>query len=192
MELHRQVHYSRRMLTPSPARLDSRRWATPGNPLVKLPLVRLTALYEDLEAGLRAKRLLEGVETTVKAQLPVCIKAELWRFDWLKEKSLRNMALSMAKESALVLVSASTNNPPPVEFQRWLKAWSQSREQNLSALVLLARPRPYEAGPHALHDCLERAARHKDVEFLCEFLESSAMADITPAWALNREEAFCS
>src|SRR6187399_1519267 len=100
------------------------------------PVIQVTAIYEDLEAGIRAKALMDCVQSGL--DLPAQLKLDLWRFDWLNELSIRNMALNIAKSSTLVVVSASTNNPFPVEMERWIRAWMQSREDQLSAIVLLA------------------------------------------------------
>jgi hypothetical protein len=177
------------MFKPSPPPLQSTRpKATPAT-----PTIQLTALYEDLEAGLRVKRLLDRVESAVKRELPVQFKLEVWRFDWLGEASLRNMALSMARSSALVLVSTSTDHPPIVELERWIRAWTQNRDDQLSALVLLTQEGNLRSGPHTLYNCLQRAARRKAVEFLCEYIQSTQdKREPIADWVLDREEAFSS
>lgn len=177
------------MFKPSPPPLQSTR----PKAIRHTPTIQLTALYEDLEAGLRVKHLLDRVESAVKRELPVQFKLEVWRFDWLGEASLRNMALSVARRSALVLISTSTDHPPTVELERWIRAWTQNREDQLSALVLLAQEGNLRSGPHTLYDCLQRAARRKAVEFLCEYIQSARderepIAD----WVMDREEAFSS
>jgi hypothetical protein len=177
------------MFKPSPPPLPSTRpKATPAT-----PTIQLTALYEDLEAGLQVKRLLDRVESAVKRELPVQFKLEVWRFDWLGEASLRNMALSMARSSALVLVSTSTDHPPIVELERWIRAWTQNRDDQLSALVLLTQEGNLRSGPHTLYNCLQRAARRKAVEFLCEYIQSTQdKREPIADWVLDREEAFSS
>ncbi|HEX5220550.1 MAG TPA: hypothetical protein VFZ59_13350 [Verrucomicrobiae bacterium] len=135
------------------------------------PSIQVTAIYEDLEAGIRAKALMDCVQSGL--DLPARLKVDLWRFDWLNELSMRNMALNIARNSTLVLVSASTNNPFPVETERWMRAWMQSRQAQLSAIVLLAMQATRAAGPHPLEDTLRRAAAHKQVEFYCEFFKPS-------------------
>ena len=135
------------------------------------PVIQVTALYEDLEAGIRAKALMDCVQSGL--DLPAQLKIDLWRFDWLNELSIRNMALNIAKSSTLVVISASTNNPFPVETERWMQAWMQRREDHLSAIVLLALEETPGAGCHPLKESLQRAAEQKQVEFYCEFFKSS-------------------
>ena len=141
------------------------------NTINYLPVIQVTAIYEDLEAGIRAKALMDCVQTGL--DLPARLKLDLWRFDWLNELSIRNMALNIAQNSTLVVVSASTNNPFPVEMERWMRAWTQSREDQLSAIVLLALEEAHSTGCHPLQASLQRVAQHKQVEFYCEFFKSS-------------------
>src|SRR5262245_53646794 len=97
----------------------------------ELPVIQVTAIYEDLEAGIRAKALMDCVQSGL--DLPAQLKVDLLRFDWLNELSIRNMALNTALNSTLLVVSASTNNPFPVEMERWMRAWEQGRQDQLSA-----------------------------------------------------------
>jgi hypothetical protein len=135
------------------------------------PVIQVTAIYEDLEAGLRAKALMDCVQSGL--DVPARLKLDLWRFDWLNELSIRNMALNIAKSSTLVVVSASTNKPFPVEMERWMRAWTQGREDQLSAIVLIALEHGHSAGCHPLQASLQRVAQQKRVEFYCEFFKPS-------------------
>ena len=136
-----------------------------------VPVIQVTAIYEDLEAGLRAKALMDCVQSGL--DVPAELKLDLWRFDWLNELSIRNMALNSAKSSTLVVVSASTNNPFPIEMERWMRAWTQSREDQLSAIVLIALEEVHSGRTHPLRESLQRVARQKRAEFYCEFFKPS-------------------
>lgn len=135
------------------------------------PVIQVTAVYEDLEAGIRAKALMDCVQSGL--DLPAQLKLDLWRFDWLNELSIRNMALNIAQSSTLVVVSASTSNPFPVEMERWMRAWMQSREEQLSAIVLLAAEEAHLGRRHPSLESLQRVALQKGVEFYCEFFKPS-------------------
>lgn len=137
----------------------------------QVPVIQVTAIYEDLEAGLRAKALMDCVQSGL--DIPAQLKLDLWRFDWLNELSIRNMALNIARSSTLVVVSASTNDPFPIEMERWMRAWTQSREDELSAIVLVAPEEAHSDRCHPLHESLQRVASHKRVEFYCEFFKPS-------------------
>jgi hypothetical protein len=155
----------------------------------QLAAIQVTALYEDLEAGVRAKALMDCVQSGL--DVPAQCKLDLWRFDWLGERSMGNMALSMARSSMLVLVSASTDNPASPELERWINAWMQSREDQLSALVLLAQDESRHWRRHPLQDCLQRAAAQKGVEFFSEFFKSSSSERETiPAYHAGQDEMF--
>ena len=151
----------------------------------QVPVIQVTAIYEDLEAGLRAKALMDCVQAGL--DLPAQLKLDLWRFDWLSELSIRNMALNIAQNSTLVVVSASTNNAFPVEMERWMRAWTQSREDQLSAIVLLALEESRSGRCHPLQERLQRVAQQKGVEFHCEFFKPSH-ADHGPVTAYRGYE----
>jgi len=153
-----------------------------------LPVIQVTAIYEDLEAGIRAKALTDCVQSGL--DLPAEFKVDLWRFDWLSELSMRNMALSIARNSTLVLISASTNNPFPVEMERWLRAWMQSREDQLSAIVLLASNETQSGAGHPLRESLERVAQEKGVEFYCELFKPHVEPGPVSSYRSGYDETF--
>jgi hypothetical protein len=140
-------------------------------------MIQVTTLYEDLEAGLRAKALMECVQSCMDT--PVEFKLGLWRFDWLKERSLANIALSATKRSELVIVSTTTAITLPGEMERWLHAWGQGREDHPSALMALLSHARYgsSACGHPLRDCLQSAAQRKGVDFFCEYYDPTIVTD---------------
>jgi hypothetical protein len=95
------------------------------------------------------------------------------------------MALSAAKSSMLVIVAASSRNPVPPAMQRWLRVWGQSREDQLSAVVLLAAGATLN---HPMLHCLQRVARQKGVKFLSEFYEAAPGNQGISNYRARREE----
>lgn len=82
-----------------------------------------------------------------------------------------SMALSMAKNSRLVIVSASSGKPMPNELEIWMNAWVQNHDAELAALILLAPEDVRFAQSTALPELLQRIANQKNVSFLSEFFE---------------------
>jgi hypothetical protein len=152
----------------------------------RIPVLQVTALYEDLEAGVRGQALVDCVRAGL--DVPAQFKIDLWRFDWLNELSLGNMALSMARSSGLILVSASSSNPFPPEVERWFEAWVQSPGDAASSLVLLAAEHARASGSHPLRDRLQQIARRKGVDFFCELFRPAVEAEIAGAPPLARGE----
>jgi hypothetical protein len=133
-------------------------------------LIRAAGFYEDLEARLRIKVLFECVQSGV--DLPMPFKLDLWRFDWLRERSLGNIALSAARGAALIVVSMSRANWLPVEMEKWVTAWSRDMEDRPAALmVLLPKPQDGCNQFHPLRERLWQAARCKPTDFFQEFFE---------------------
>ena len=135
-------------------------------------------LYETLEAGLRAKALMDCVESEM--DVPVQFHLECWRFDWLKERSLRNHAFSSARGSEVVIVSTSGASGLPAEVEQWLDAWAHKPTNRCSALIAL-HPKQQDglANYGLVDDQLQRAARQKGVGFFCEFFEPAGWG-VTP------------
>ena len=134
-----------------------------------------TVLYEDLESGLRARALMESVEANM--DFPAEFQLDLWRFDWLAERSLGNIALSRADRSALVVVSAGSSDPLPPAVENWLNTWVQMEQSHpLALVVLLPKVGQGEEKSHPLYERLQAAARQKRVDFFCEFYEEPSAA----------------
>jgi len=139
----------------------------------ELSPILATVLYEDLESGLRARALMESVEANM--DFPAEFQLDLWRFDWLAERSLGSIALSRADRSALVLISLGSANPLPVAAEKWINTWVQMEQSHPLALVVLL-PKEKRGGEsyHPMHEHLRAVARQKGVDFFCEFFEPSA------------------
>ena len=133
----------------------------------EIPRIQVTGLYEDLEAGLRSKVLMECVHAGMN--LPVRFKLDFWRFDWLRERSLRNIALSTARNSALVIVSATRARQLPDQVEKWISAWAQEKNGYPSTMIALL-PKGPDGRPRCqlLHERLRRAARQKHADFFSE------------------------
>lgn len=157
------------MRTPA---ISQSRFARLGN----LPAVRVTILYETLEAAIRAKALMDCVKSDMHA--PAKFELEFWRFDWLGTRSCCNVALSTARRSVAVIISTCQATCLPVEMEQWLKAWAvvnEGDEDDCSALIAL-HPDDLvgRASYRPVHDRLQRAAWQKGVDFFCEFFEPGA------------------
>lgn len=135
-----------------------------------------TVLYEDLEAGLRARGLMECMGNSM--DFPLQFNLGLWRLDWLAEGALGNVALGRANRSDLLLISISSTNPWPEAALEWIESWVKSSSRHPLALVLLL-PREHRElnGEHPLLRQSRLAAERKKVAFFCEFFERAARSD---------------
>lgn len=135
-----------------------------------VPRVQVTGLYEDLKAGHRIKALIDCVHAGM--ELPVRFKLDLWRFDWLRERALQDMALNAARGSALVIVSVSRARMLPVHMGKWVTDWTQDKGDHPSAMiVLLPKGENRLSVCHEVLERLQRAAEQKSADFFHEFFE---------------------
>lgn len=147
------------------------------------PLLKVTTLYETLADGVRAKALMDSIQSRFWAGLQV--QSDFWRFDWLREQSLHSTALGAARNSALVILSVSHAKKLPPLVQTWINEWSQQKDHGPCALVLLRpknRLRPAKLQP--LCESLRRAALEKCADFINESFEPGVAyvpADTGPA-----------
>ena len=129
---------------------------------------------------------MESVEANM--DFPAEFQLDLWRFDWLTERSLGNIALRRADRSAIVLISVGRSNPLPVAAENWINTWVQIEQSQPLALVVLL-PKENQAESHPLHELLRAAARRKGVDFFCEFFDQSAgYRNVSPAASRTSEE----
>ena len=137
-----------------------------------------TVLFEDVESGLRARALMESVEANM--DFPAEFQLDLWRFDWLAERSLGNIALSRADRSALVLISVGSANTLPPAAENWLNTWVEMEQNHpLALVVLIPKEKRTDDAYHSLHEQLRAAARRKGVDFFCEFFEPSSRREVS-------------
>ena len=142
--------------------------------------VKVTVLYEDLSAGLRAKALMQSVAS--KLSVPATIMLECWRFDWLSERSLGSCALGAASKSAILLFSLSLPNELPPQVLAWLDRWVQTERGPAAALVILLAPgNRRSARCRKMLAPLQRAAQSKGADFFCEYLEPQPAGNNTLA-----------
>jgi hypothetical protein len=167
--------------------LQSRHRLTRG--LQRQPVLKVTTLYETLADGVRAKALMNSIQSRFGAEMQV--QAEFWRFDWLRERSLCSTALGAARKSAMVIISVGGANHLPPVVQSCIAEWSQFKEAGAYALVLL-RPKDHARSSklRPLCESLQRVADAKGVDFFYESFDpvpahapSAIVAPLVPEMA---------
>lgn len=129
------------------------------------PKLNVVMIYEDAEAGRRAKRFSDKLLHMIE---PRCeLVRNLWNFDVLAITNVRNAAAGIARVADLVIVSASGERElsPPVEG--WLDLWVWLIDGTHPALVALFQN---TNGCHAGGICesLRARARQKSIAFFSE------------------------
>jgi hypothetical protein len=107
------------------------------------PGLDVLLMYEDLSTGLRARRLLDGVVTSLN--LEVDFQANLWRFDLLGEPALLELAADEAAKADIVFVSAHGQHDLPAAIHLWFKQWLARKGSEPCALAVVLDPSTNDA-----------------------------------------------
>jgi hypothetical protein len=107
------------------------------------PGLDVLLMYEDLSTGLRARRLLDEVVTSLN--LEVDFQANLWRFDLLGEPALLELAADEAAKADIVFVSAHGQHDLPAAIHLWFKQWLARKGREPCALAVVLDPSTKEA-----------------------------------------------
>jgi hypothetical protein len=91
-------------------------------------------LYENIATGLSAKYLLEN--STSQLGLELDLSGKVWKYDAVQDPVFKTEALSQAKRSDVVLVSAIVGTEPPSAVKSWLREWIGDRAAKPCALVV--------------------------------------------------------
>ena len=131
---------------------------------------RITILYEDLPAVLRANALIECPcywnELTEESE------TEFWRFDLLADVSQRKAAVKMASHSRLVILSAVNQNSIQPAVENCVNAWLESRAHHPGAFaILFADPNAISRYGRAMVANWWRRANEQRMKFYCDLPE---------------------
>jgi hypothetical protein len=125
-------------------------------------------IYEDLSTGLRAKDVIE----CAARRLPRApnVNLAVWRFDVLREASLRKSALNEASMAVIVLVSAHGCRDLPKVVAVWLKQWlKRTSDESRALIVSLDDSSRDSASADQMISWLEKEAGARDVAVFAHF-----------------------
>ena len=136
--------------------------------------LKAVLIYENFEAGLFARWFSERLVCASD----IALKEQMWNFDVLRIREVRNAAASAARKADVVILSVSGRAELPVTIRAWLDLWLWLLDKEHPALVALfessasrnipsiraylsniARRDGIDFFPHEItHRCPERAA----------------------------------
>jgi hypothetical protein len=97
--------------------------------------IRITIVYENFAAGIRAKEVSERLANQLKEECE--INSGLWKFEVLAHPQLREQAASEAAQADMIIVSARAAEELPAHVRRWIESWLPQKRSHHSALVAL-------------------------------------------------------
>ncbi len=127
----------------------------------EMPVLRAILIYEDLDAGLRAKRFCDKIEK--KLGIKCRLQDRAWRFDVLAIPEVRNTAASEAAKADLVILSNSESTELPAKVREWLDMWIWLIDQANPALIALFGSPRSESVP--VRTQLRNVTRSKGIDF---------------------------
>ena len=97
------------------------------------PVFKAVLIYEDFAAGVRARGFCEKLLYTLDGTL----EEQMWNFDVLGIREIRNLAASTARIADVVIVSVSGHTELPGTIRAWLDIWLWILEEEDPPLVAL-------------------------------------------------------
>jgi len=97
------------------------------------PVFKAVLIYENVAAGARARWFLERLARASGKSL----EEQMWNFDVLGIRKVRNDAASAARKADLVAVSASGQREFPGAVRAWLDMWLWLLEDEKPSLLAL-------------------------------------------------------
>jgi hypothetical protein len=93
-------------------------------------------IYRDFTAGLRARQFCETLTRT----LDIRLEEQMWNFDVLGIREIRNQAASAARKADIVVLSLSDHTELPGTIRAWLDMWLWLLDKKKPAFVGLFYP----------------------------------------------------
>jgi hypothetical protein len=99
------------------------------------PRFNVVIVYEDFLTGTRAMAIYESLVRAFSNHYDFSNSA--WKFEILRQVSLKKIAAFDAVEADLILISARADSELPREVKAWIHLWLAQTDQVNGALVLL-------------------------------------------------------
>ena len=144
--------------------------------------IRVVVAYEDYDAGKRAQRTCQQILQL--AHLEKSFSTDLWKFDMLELRAMREAATDEAADAALLVVAPHDDDNLPAGLREWIER-SLLQPLRPKALLVLAGSPPRnheEKTPTELQ--LERAAAQVNCAYWCLHLDPPDGAWSEPAYPM--------
>ena len=160
-------------------------WLAEANGKLTTPKLRVTILYETVDAGKRAKHLSDELAAGLSADQ--ALELSLWSFRVLGIRDIRNLAASTAACADLVILSLGGKRSLSAPVQEWIEMWTWLIDGHPPAVVaLFSEPGTESARIRAY---LRQAAASKKLRF---FAPTSGAADCTASDGNRKAAMICS
>jgi hypothetical protein len=124
------------------------------------PVFKVVLIYQNFAAGVRARSFFEKLASALDRKL----EEQVWTFDALGMREMRNAAASAARKADVVAVSVSAQLQLPGAVRAWFDMWLWILEEEDPVLVALFESSG-EPNIVPIHDYLNWVARRARIEF---------------------------
>jgi hypothetical protein len=133
----------------------------------KNPPFKIVVAYEDFDAGLRAKEMLERLSQQLIPEFEV--SRDVWKFELLGHPQLRKQAAREASEADMILIAARAESELLPHVTSWIDEWASNRNGRVAALVaLLDQEQENENELPPLCALLQQTAERAGMDFFCK------------------------
>jgi hypothetical protein len=124
--------------------------------------------YEDFSTGMHALRTFDHLFLG-RHQAPQLNMQNVWKFDLLGIKKLREIAVSEAVHADMVIISAHGSGDLPADVKRWIEGWVGERQPGPGAFVILLDDTDRDAsGQLAVEAYLEDCAAQAGMDYFIQ------------------------
>lgn len=135
--------------------------------MTKKSALKILIAYENLDAGVRAKKISERVAAQLNSKFN--FQNNLYKFDFLSHPQLREEATLEAATADVVIISAHEAGDLPYHVKNWMEEWVPCRRKSQSALVaLLGKDDDDQWKSAVTREFLQQMAERAQMDFFCK------------------------
>jgi hypothetical protein len=127
---------------------------------------KIVIAYENFAAGIRAKKMLERLASELQPDFQ--INSDVWEFEMLGHRRLREQAATEASEADMIVVSARGDAELPAHVKNWVDGWLPQRRGGLTALVALLDLEEKSSSAQSTCAYLRQVAGKGRMDFFCK------------------------
>jgi hypothetical protein len=131
------------------------------------PRFNVVIVYEDFVTGTRAMTVYDSLARSLANHYELANSA--WKFEILRQASLKKIAVFDAMEADLVLISVHAGSELPEEVRAWIHLWlAQGNQANCALGLLLAETDEMIGRVAPAHSYLQEVANQHKLDFFSQ------------------------
>jgi hypothetical protein len=127
------------------------------------PVFSVVIAYEDFHAGKQAKQAYDFLVENLSHEWQVT--SQMWKFDVLSVRELREMAARDAAMADLIIVSTNSQGEFPADVKTWIEMWLGYRGGAVALVALFNQPPKHAEQARMTQAYLEGVANRGQMEF---------------------------